>query len=151
MATEHRQAKEHAGRHSSEMREETMRQADRASEQMERTASRALNEGWDGAVTLLRANEVLLRGMAAWFDEMSKFAKDRVQHTIETSESLRRCRSTAEALETQREFARETTERYLQQSAKLLNIVAQTATRSLEPVQAYRQEGSSERTTRTRS
>jgi hypothetical protein len=121
--------------------EHAARQTAGAFEQMGRRAANwSWSEGWDGAIALLRANEVFLRGLGSWYEEMSRFINGRVQHTVETSESLKRCRSASEALDTQREFARATSERYFEQGAKLLNIAARTAKESLEPVQDYLQE-----------
>ena len=103
----------------------------------ERDAGRAMPEGsglawwgsfdwWDGANALARANAALARGAVALCEEMFSFANARLRHNIETGETLRRCKSPTEILETQADYARTATEQYLAEPIKLMDLAAKT-------------------------
>lgn len=72
----------------------------------------------------LRASEAVLRGVASLNEEVLSFADKRMRASIDTSQSLVKCSTFAEAMELQSRFARSATEDYLQEATKLLNLSA---------------------------
>src|SRR5579875_2211464 len=133
---------------------ETMRAGERAADDAARTAERLGGEtarlaeeaarhaaawatlDWRGRMcAFLKSNEVMLRSLAAWHEEMARFAQTRLRHSIEMGESLSRCRSAAEAFERQSDYARTATEQYAEEAASLLNLMAQTARDGLDSMQ----------------
>ncbi len=81
---------------------------------------------WDSASALARANAALVRSAVAVCEEMVSFANTRLRHNIEASETLRHCKSPAEIIETQTEYARRAAEQYLAEPVKLMDLAAKT-------------------------
>ena len=81
---------------------------------------------WDSAGAVARANAALVRSAVAVCEEMVSFANARLRHNIETGETLSRCKSPAEILEAQAEYARRAAEQYLAEPVKLMDLAAKT-------------------------
>ena len=81
-------------------------------------ASHALN-------AFVQANEEIMDSMAALGAEMMEFGAKRVRENIERSESLMRCNDPVEAFRIQHEFYQSATQQYLEQSNKVLTVMAQ--------------------------
>lgn len=81
---------------------------------------------WDSASALARANATLVKSAVAVCEEMVSFANARLRHNIETGETLIRCKSPAEILEAQAEYARTAAEQYLAEPVKLMDLAART-------------------------
>lgn len=81
---------------------------------------------WDSAGALARANAALVKSAVAVCEEMVDFANTRLRHNIETGETLRHCKSPAEILEAQAEYARRAAEQYLAEPVKLMDLAAKT-------------------------
>jgi phasin protein len=80
----------------------------------------------DSASVLARANATLVKSAVAVCEEMVSFANARLRHNIEAGETLRRCKSPAEILEAQAEYARRAAEQYLAEPVKLMDLAAKT-------------------------
>ena len=95
----------------------------------------------DGANALATANAALVRGAAAFCEEMLCFANARLRHNVETSQNVSRCKSPTEFLKTQADYARTATEQYLVEPIKLIDLAAKATMESWAPVQRLTQPG----------
>jgi phasin protein len=93
----------------------------------------------DGANALATVNAALVRGAAAFCEEMFYFANARLRHNVETSQNVSRCKSPTEFLETQADYARTATEQYLVEPIKLIDLAAKATMESWAPVQRLAQ------------
>ena len=72
----------------------------------------------------VQANEAIMDSMAALGAETMEFGTKRVRENIERTESLMRCNGPAEAFRIQQEFFQSATEQYLEQTNKMLTVMA---------------------------
>lgn len=72
----------------------------------------------------VQANEAIMDSMAALGAEMMEFGTKRVRENIERTESLMRCNDPAEAFRIQQEFFQSATQQYLEQTNKVLTVMA---------------------------
>jgi hypothetical protein len=73
---------------------------------------------------IVRANEALASGMAAWGQEVMGFASKRLSENMKRSESLMQCKDPEQAFDLTCDFARKATEQYLEEANKLLGLVS---------------------------
>ena len=72
----------------------------------------------------VQANEAIMDSMAALGAEMMEFGTKRVRENVERTESLLRCNDPAEAFRIQYEFFQSATQQYLEQTNKVLTVMA---------------------------
>ncbi|MDJ0948711.1 MAG: phasin family protein [Alphaproteobacteria bacterium] len=91
----------------------------------------------------VRAGEAVLKGMVSLNEEVMSFADKRMRAQIDTSQSLAKCSTFAEAMELQSEFARSATEDYLEEANKLLSLSAEVTKEGMVPWEAHAKEAAS--------
>lgn len=84
---------------------------------------------------MVRSSDAMLKGMAALGQEMVDFANTRVKQNLETSQSLMGCKDMSQAFGLQCDFARTTTQHYLQEASKLMNLTASMTRQSWAPLE----------------
>jgi len=95
---------------------------------------------WAGAGSttmnaLLKANDVMMKGMMAWSREMVDFTHARLQEHAERSAALMQCTDPTAALALHRDFAAKATEKYLEEAGKLTSMAMQVASECLTPIE----------------
>ncbi len=83
---------------------------------------------------MAEAMKAYMQGVSAWNDEVMKFMKLRMDHDMELSESLAKCRSFEEATRLQQAWMQQTTEEYLAEASKLMELASKTATENWAPI-----------------
>ena len=87
----------------------------------------------DGFNTLMAASHALIDGCHAVSVEMLAFWQSRIKEGLATGQRLLECDSAEGALEIEIEYAKGALQAYLDQSAKIGDLVSRSLTRSLLP------------------
>ncbi len=83
---------------------------------------------------MAEALKAYIHGMSAWNDELMKFMKLRMEHDMQLSESLAKCQSLEDAARLQQAWMQQTTEEYLAEASKLMELATKTATENWAPI-----------------
>ncbi len=83
---------------------------------------------------MAEAVKAYVEGVSAWNNELMKFMKLRMDHDMELSESLAKCRSFEEAARLQQAWMQQTTEEYIAEASKLMELASKTATENWAPI-----------------
>ena len=83
----------------------------------------------------MKANEVMLEGMATLGREMMEFGNNRLSHDLKASETLMQCHGADEAFRVQCDFARDAAQQYLDHATRLMNLTAQLTRQCWAPLQ----------------
>ena len=88
----------------------------------------------------MRAGEAVLKGVGTLGEEMVTFAEKRVRASMDTTQSLVRCGSFAEAFELQSQYARSATEEYFTEATKIFSLSAKIAKDGMAPIESQARE-----------
>jgi hypothetical protein len=83
-----------------------------------------LEAGDAAAAAALKAVEAMIKGMASLQQEIAEFAGAEVRHGLTASNALRDCRDPATLFSLQCDFARQATQRHLEEAGKLMSLTA---------------------------
>jgi hypothetical protein len=83
----------------------------------------------------VQANEAIMDSMAALGAETMEFGTKRVRENIERTESLMQCNDPAEAFRIQHEFFQSATQQYLEQTNKVLTVMAKVTGKFWAPLE----------------
>ncbi len=73
---------------------------------------------------MIKANEVMLKGVAEMQREIMDFGKTRLNEDIDTQEALSSCADLQEAIQVQTDFTQKAIQQYADEMTKLLNLSA---------------------------
>jgi hypothetical protein len=88
----------------------------------------------------MKATDAMMKGMAAFGQEIVEFANARLRQNIETSQSLMGCSDITQAFGLQCDFARNATQQYLEEASKLMTLAAEVTRETWEPIEARTRE-----------
>jgi hypothetical protein len=88
----------------------------------------------------MKATDAMMKGMAAFGQEMVDFTNERLRQNIETSQSLMGCNDMSQAFGLQCGFAQAATQQYLQEASKLMTLAAEVTRESWAPIEARTRE-----------
>jgi len=81
----------------------------------------------------LRAGEAMLKGMATIQQEIAEYASAELKQGFSASESLRDCRDPAALFNLQCDLARQATQRFFDEAAKLMSLAARIGDECWQP------------------
>lgn len=85
---------------------------------------------------VVRSNMILLDGAAAWSNELLTFINAQCKQHLERPEAMSKCTTAAEAVALQAGYVHRTTEQYLEQLTRFLNVAARMSRNSRELFEA---------------
>ena len=97
----------------------------------------ALVQNRDDLDAFVQANEAIMNGIAVLGSEMMSFGDTRLRAYTESSKSLVDCKDAEQVFRIQREFAESATQQYLDQTNKLLAIMAKMTEDLWTPLQEH--------------
>jgi hypothetical protein len=83
----------------------------------------------------VKSSEALWSGMAAIGQEMMQFASTRLRENMELSGSVMQCGDPREAFRLECDYAKTTTQQYLDEASKLMGLTAEMSQRSWAPIE----------------
>ncbi|MGH6882586.1 phasin family protein [Hypericibacter sp.] len=97
-------------------------------------------QAWAGAGSttmnaMLKANDVMVKGMMAWSREMVDFTHARLQESAERSAALMQCTDPTAVLALHRDFTAKATEQYLEEAGKLTTMAMRVASEYWMPIE----------------
>lgn len=94
-----------------------------------------LDANGENLKAMMRANEVVLEGLAELGREMIAFGNTRLREDMAASESLMGCKDASEALRLQMNFARSASEQYYTEAGKLMELATKMARDCWSPLE----------------
>lgn len=94
----------------------------------------------DNFDAVVKANEALASGMAAWGQEVMTFANRRLAENMQRSESLLQCKDPESAFRLGCDFAKTASEQYLEETERFVKLVARISRDCWAPLEKRTQE-----------
>src|SRR5262245_52793560 len=84
----------------------------------------------------IKASEAMFNGMMTLGQEVSDFATNRLRENMEFTSTVMRCGDPQEAVRLEMDYARHTTQQYLTEASKLMQIAQDFSQRGWAPLEA---------------
>lgn len=100
----------------------------------------------DNFDAVVKANEALASGMAAWGQEVMTFANRRLAENMQRSEALLQCKDPESAFRFGCDYAKSASEQYLEETDRFIKLAAQISRACWTPLEKRTQEALHETT-----
>jgi hypothetical protein len=122
-----------------------MTEAKRTSQATSHAAKRAASNGAAGYASMMAMNNAFMeaaseayqgyiKAMMSVSEALLNFITARVQANVRTGEELMRCRAIPDAVRVHQEWLRETSDQYLSEATKIVDIATQSTLKSINPL-----------------